>query len=222
MMIYSHYNRFTYHMLLSVCLHVAAIIGLGVIFKVSHDDVSLPAAAKQSEMRAYLYEAPILPVARYVHAVSPVKKQVIGLEMRKASQKKMAKPENDLAPMLRPKQAIAAHARDNQKQGEGDGQHMVDALLALLHAAIQEKQQYPHSALQMGREGRVTLAFVLHKNGAISNLRIAKRSGTASLDQAAIEAVNAAAPFHVAKKYLDKSVELAQAYQVDVVFELTG
>lgn len=91
-------------------------------------------------------------------------------------------------------------------------------LLALLHAAIQAKQRYPASALAMEREGRVTLLFVLYKNGAISDLRIAQSSGTESLDQAAIQAVNDAAPF----KQIDQHVNKSEEYSIDVVFELTA
>lgn len=92
-----------------------------------------------------------------------------------------------------------------------------DELVAFLHAAIQARQRYPIAALQMERHGRVSVRFVLYQNGSISHLRIAKSSGTASLDEAAITAVNDAAPFTDAKNKLKN----AQEYSIDVVFELT-
>lgn len=92
----------------------------------------------------------------------------------------------------------------------------VSALTALLHAAIQREQQYPASAQEQEREGRVTLAFTLFPNGNISNLHIQKTSGTTSLDHAALAAVNAALPFQQVDRYLKS----AENYQVDVVFAL--
>lgn len=98
----------------------------------------------------------------------------------------------------------------------GNGQP-VPELVALLHAAIQAQQHYPASALEMEREGRVTLTFKLFPNGDINHLRIINSSGTISLDDAAIAAVNQAAPFKKIEKYLHQP----QEYRIDVVFELT-
>ena len=95
------------------------------------------------------------------------------------------------------------------------GDH-TNELLALLHAAIQEKQEYPDSALQLEREGRVTVEFLLDQNGEVSNIRIAKSSGTTSLDEAAVHAVQNASPFVMAKKFLKNTKE----YSVDVIFKL--
>lgn len=89
-------------------------------------------------------------------------------------------------------------------------------LLSLLHAAIQQQQHYPLSAQQMERQGRVTVAFRLFADGKISQLHVAHSSGTDSLDQAALSAVQAAAPFNEVNKYLQD----AQEFKVDVLFEL--
>jgi protein TonB len=91
------------------------------------------------------------------------------------------------------------------------------ALAALLHSAIARQQQYPASAQEQQREGRVTLAFTLFPDGSISNLHIAHSSGTTSLDHAALASVDAAIPFQHVNRYL----KTAENYQVDVVFELT-
>lgn len=92
----------------------------------------------------------------------------------------------------------------------------ISQLVALLHAAIQKKQHYPESAMEMQREGRVKLMFTLFKNGTITQLRIVQSSGTASLDAAAFAAVNEAVPFQQVEKFLKDP----QEYQIDVVFEL--
>lgn len=89
-------------------------------------------------------------------------------------------------------------------------------LLAILHMAIQQQQHYPASAMQMERQGKATITFVLFPNGSIQNVRMMKSSGTASLDQAALAAVQDAAPFKTIEKYLQS----AQEFSIDVVFEL--
>lgn len=91
-----------------------------------------------------------------------------------------------------------------------------ETLLALLHDAIQKQQHYPPSALEMERQGRATVKFMLSPSGSIQDLRIVKSSGTQSLDDAALAAVNRAAPFRV-EEYLDA----AREFSIDVVFELS-
>lgn len=102
--------------------------------------------------------------------------------------------------------------QNSLSQGE-----QISQLMALLHDAIQNKQVYPHSALEMERQGRVKVSFILHKDGSISDLRMIKTSGTTSLDHAALIAVKDAAPFLQAQEYIQDSRE----YQIDIVFELT-
>lgn len=224
----AYHNRFTYHaFLLSAFLHMAAIIVLGIIFEMLPEKRSLPHLS-QSAMRAYLDTAHVMN-----QAVTPAKNKNSSPQDRKALSRNnqvgitsgsSSSAKSTGRSMATSSASVATGERANvrQKVQQGDETHVVSELIALLHAAIQEKQRYPAAAMQMGREGRVTLAFILHKNGAISNLRIAKVSGTASLDQAAVDAVNAAVPFKAAEKYLKKSSDAAQEYQIDVVFELTA
>lgn len=92
----------------------------------------------------------------------------------------------------------------------------ISPLLTLLHAAIQHAERYPASAAEMGREGRATVGFILHPDGSISELKLLHSSGTNSLDNAALAAVNDATPF----QQIDHYLKAAQAYQLDVVFLL--
>lgn len=96
----------------------------------------------------------------------------------------------------------------------GQDTHLISALL---HDAIQKEQHYPPAALQMERQGRVTVAFILMLNGYIKNLKIVSSSGTGILDQAALNAVSKASPFLEVIKHIHQEDE----YQIDVVFELT-
>lgn len=92
-----------------------------------------------------------------------------------------------------------------------------EALLGMLHTAIQKQQHYPDSAMQMERQGRATVKFTLFTNGSINQLRIAHTSGTESLDQAALAAVRDAVPFNGVEKYITEAAE----FSIDVVFELS-
>jgi periplasmic protein TonB len=99
---------------------------------------------------------------------------------------------------------------------EGNGKPITD-LIAKLHAAIQSQQRYPEVAMQMERSGNTIVSFLLFPNGTISQLKIVKKSGTESLDEAALAAVNDAVPFKEVDSYLNRP----QEYQITIVFELT-
>jgi TonB family protein len=53
---------------------------------------------------------------------------------------------------------------------------------------------YPESA-RLGRRGRVTLAFIVTKNGTVTKVTTSTQSGTEALDRAAIAAISASNPF---------------------------
>ena len=105
----------------------------------------------------------------------------------------------------------SAQAKKSSSQGEPS-----NGLLALLHAAIQDNQQYPPRALQIKRQGRVMVGFTLYPNGAISNLQLIQSCGTDTLDAAALAAVRLAAPF----KQVDTYLKAAEAFSIEVVFAL--
>lgn len=104
----------------------------------------------------------------------------------------------------------------NKEKMQGNGKPIPE-LIAMLHAAIQKQQQYPATALQMEREGSVTLRFTLFPNGTIQHLKVIKPSGTMVLDEAAINAVNHALPFPGVEKF----IRVPDDYQITVKFELT-
>ena len=55
--------------------------------------------------------------------------------------------------------------------------------------------RYPRDAKRQGVRGDVVVSFVVASNGGVSNVRIARSSGSPVLDGAATEAVRRAAPF---------------------------
>jgi len=67
--------------------------------------------------------------------------------------------------------------------------------LAAVQAGVARWLVYPPSALRARWQGTALLAFVLRADGTVSALRVARSSGIAVLDQAALLAVERAAPF---------------------------
>lgn len=92
----------------------------------------------------------------------------------------------------------------------------VNQLLQLLHAKIAAHQHYPVTALEMGREGRVTIGFILTPTGDIHDLHVIHSSATPALDEAALAAVREAMPF----KQIGKWLHIAQTFTIDIVFAL--
>ncbi len=70
-----------------------------------------------------------------------------------------------------------------------------DAYKALLRSRIDAHKRYPSLSRRMGEEGTVVVSFRLNADGEISQLSVAKGSGSERLDEAALEAVRQAAPF---------------------------
>lgn len=68
--------------------------------------------------------------------------------------------------------------------------------LASVREGIARVLTYPPRAKRFGWAGRVVVAFTLLAHGAIRDLRIIERSQFELLDEAALEAVRRAAPFH--------------------------
>lgn len=55
--------------------------------------------------------------------------------------------------------------------------------------------EYPEDAIFKGEQGRVSIVFVLNKKGEVLDIRVLRSSGSGSLDAAAMDAVEKAAPF---------------------------
>ncbi len=123
------------------------------------------------------------------------------LALQKSTAKKIQQP-------YKQKQSVQASSSSRGVQ--------TNELISLLHAAIQRAQQYPESAMELERQGRVTVAFTLFTNGSIQGLKLLKSSGTESLDNAAIAAVRDATPF----KNVDQYLQAPESYTIDVVFQL--
>jgi len=61
--------------------------------------------------------------------------------------------------------------------------------------AIEQNWEYPELALRYGLQGRLSLEFAVGANGQVEQLRITRSSGSQLLDDEALRAIRAAAPF---------------------------
>lgn len=70
----------------------------------------------------------------------------------------------------------------------------IQQLLMMIAQKIQQHLQYPSGAISNTEQGQTLLQFSLSPNGQLQNIEIIQSSGSASLDQAAIHAINASNP----------------------------
>lgn len=61
--------------------------------------------------------------------------------------------------------------------------------------AIEQNWEYPELALRYGLQGRLSLEFAIGADGQLEQLRITRSSGSQLLDDEALRAIRAAAPF---------------------------
>jgi protein TonB len=67
--------------------------------------------------------------------------------------------------------------------------------LAEVKRSIVRLWRYPRYARNVGLTGQIVLVFSITRDGNLVQLRISKSSGVSILDEAAVEAVKAAAPY---------------------------
>jgi len=71
--------------------------------------------------------------------------------------------------------------------------------------AIEIEWQYPEPALRQGLQGKLILEFTVLGNGTLERARLIRSSGFSVLDEEAIRAVRAAAPFHPIPPWIGKA-----------------
>ena len=90
--------------------------------------------------------------------------------------------------------------------------------LEMVRLRIERYKRYPQIARAKNIEGSVTIRFVITPEGAVREVEVAKRSGNKTLDQAALKAVQDAAPFPKPPGHL---FEGKVPLELTIVFELT-
>jgi protein TonB len=88
----------------------------------------------------------------------------------------------------------------------------------LLRMRVDSLKVYPESAQALGRQGCVVVRFIVGKSGLIREKTLVRGSGTSSLDKAALQAVDRAAPFPMAPAGL---FAYPLTLQIEICFELT-
>lgn len=95
-------------------------------------------------------------------------------------------------------------ARGNAAQSDGGGKTAsasaagnaaVSNYPGKIVSRLRRALRYPREAKREGLRGEVRVSFTVVGNGAVSNIRVTKSSGSPILDQAAVETVRRAAPF---------------------------
>lgn len=89
--------------------------------------------------------------------------------------------------------------------------------LEMIRFRIERYKRYPQIARTKNIEGRVTIRFVITPIGEVREVEVAKRSGNKALDQAALKAVQDAAPFPKPPGHLFKG---AVPLELTIMFEL--
>jgi protein TonB len=93
-----------------------------------------------------------------------------------------------------------------------------NSYLEMVRMKIERHKKYPQAARAKSIEGRVTIQFVITLEGAIRGLRVEKAAINDSLNTAALEAVERAAPFpQPPKRFFNGDIPL----ELTIVFELT-
>lgn len=207
---------------LSIILHALLLAMIGVILPLSPAPIIKLGNSDIVSLQSYLYHAEEqshtdsnkIDTHQNIksHAIGRQQNlsQTIAVQKTPLPQQQMRKPAMQ-STMKHPSVAAASVASKAQQPGIE-----TDALLQLLHEAIQAAQRYPEMAMQLERQGRVTLQFDLTRDGRVSNLHIVKSSGTESLDKAALDAVRNAAPF----KNIEQHLKETRAFDIDVIFEI--
>lgn len=95
--------------------------------------------------------------------------------------------------------------------GRGEGPVQLDTkdpqyitYFGSIKRAIELVWQYPEPALRYGLQGKLLLEFSVLGNGELESARIIRSSGSHLLDEEALRAVKAAAPFKPIPPWIDK------------------
>jgi len=81
---------------------------------------------------------------------------------------------------------------------------------------IDSQWEYPELALRYGLQGRLTLQFTITGNGRLEQLRLIRSSGSQLLDEEALRAIKAAAPFPPIPAWIKPNplpIELSMIYE---------
>ena len=113
---------------------------------------------------------------------------------------------------------IAATSGLNIADWSPEGLETSSSYLEMVRLKIERHKEYPHMARTRQIEGSVTIRFVITPDGGVRAVEIAKTSRHMVLDEAALRAVETAAPF---PKPPGHSFKGEIPLELTIVFELT-
>lgn len=206
-------------LLSALCLHLVVLLGAGFYLTLMPFVECRPGEQAAHSVTSYLYQENSSAATEKM-AVSQAEKlaspPMIMPKKERSPRKEKSQPQQRSALAKNDVLEAGAWVNSAATQQKNNTGKEVKTLAGFLHTAIQRQQQYPESALQMGRQGRAVVGFRLYPDGAMQGLQLIKSSGTDSLDVAALAAVRRVMPFKQASAYLS----VAEDFRIDVVFVL--
>ncbi len=190
--------------LLSISLHVIVLM----LFILTYAQY-LPSAGQQQVKikHAYVYQQQLLQQHKFGNnQPSPtssssqsqaVAKQPNILQRRRAIKAQPRLPAKTSA-------ANRAQAASGVKLTQG-----LSKFLLILHNLIQQHQTYPQVADPAASSNTVKVTFKIYPDGRIRQIAIAKSSGYAVLDEAAVQAVRDISPVKQARQYIKQPLWMA-------------
>lgn len=80
--------------------------------------------------------------------------------------------------------------------------------------SIEIEWQYPEVALKYGLQGKLLLQFAIRNNGELESATVVRSSGSHVLDEEAVRAVKAAAPFRPIPPWINKNrIEIVASFE---------
>jgi protein TonB len=212
-------KRQSLFLFLSVCAHTGLLLTLSVSMQVSTDSssnrdngkpFSLVNIAVQEEAVPPLSLSAPRPAAPPNPALPPVPgtpdtalaEQYLEQEEEPAQESE--ETENSTGDAAEPSGQAAGFAEGPAVSPGNSGMSPGNAALTADYARrnytyiqrrIRDRLVYPSPARRAGIQGVAEIAFTIHENGRVSAVTVQKSSGSAVLDDAAVDAVLAAAPF---------------------------
>jgi len=109
----------------------------------------------------------------------------------------------------------------DRKDGSGDGPVGLNTTdpqyityFGSIKRSIEIEWQYPELALKYGLQGKLLLQFAIRNNGELESATVVRSSGSHALDEEAVRAVKAAAPFKPIPPWINKNrIEIVASFE---------
>ncbi len=110
-------------------------------------------------------------------------------------------------------QAPAPALSTSPESAEAGDSAYVCANYGAIRSLIYKNMSFPDEAVQMGWQGKLQVAFLVHCDGHVDGIRVLTSSGHNVLDQSAVEAIKRAAPYPKSPRKVE--IRLPICYRFD-------